>query len=207
MNRPTYRLSRKRRLALFGRAASKFFDGTAWLTSATGLPAVGLKVAAAFTQLLIDQAHARFDAVLDQPIGVLAAGYDVPGPVALKRWWRRPDPPAPADQFAPEIAAGEWLRLQEIHAMVHALEVARRPLLRHIFAQELAANDWRTIANDWQAALDQVQAISGDPQLRSALKDWYTLLTGTGPERRNAQAMATLQAHWRDICALLVDAV
>jgi hypothetical protein len=203
----TYRLSRKRRLALFGRAASKFFEGTAWLTAASGLPAVGLKVAAAFTQLLIDQAGARFEAVVDQPIGVLAAGYDVPGPVALKRWWRRPDPPELAAQFAPEIAAGEWLRLQEIHAMVHALQVAERPLLRHVFAHELAENDWRSIAMNWQVAVDQVQAIGSDPKLRSALKDWWTLLTGTGPERRNAEAMATLQAHWKGICDLLLDAV
>lgn len=199
-------MSHPSRLKLFGRAADRFFDATTWLAAPSGLPALGLKVAAAFTRLLVDQATARFEAVVDQPIGVLAAGYDVPGPRAVVDWFQyAPDPPELADQFAPEIAAGEWKRLQEIHAIVHELHVVQRPLLRHLFAEQLAAADWRTIVREYPVAADQVQRIAGSPKVRSALKDWWTLLTGDGPERTDAEARARLAEHWDGIRTLILD--
>ena len=92
------------------------------MASPTGVGALGLKVAAAFTRLLVDQATARFEAVVDQPIGVAAAGYDVPGPRAVVDWFAHaPDPPELAHQFLPEVAANEWQRLQAVHAIVDTL--------------------------------------------------------------------------------------
>lgn len=199
-------MSHAARLKLFGRAADRFFDTTEWLAAPSGLPALGLKVAAAFTRLLVDQATARFEAVVDQPIGVLAAGYDVPGPRAIIDWFEyAPDPPELTAQFAPEIAAGEWKTLQEVHAIVHELHVVRRPLLRHLFADQLASEDWRRIVQDYPVVADQVRRISSSPKVRSALKDWWSLLTGDGPERTDDEARARLAAHWKGIRKLILD--
>lgn len=199
-------MSQTQRIRLFGAVADRFFATTEWLAAPSGLPALGLKVAAAFTRLLVDQATARFEAVVDQPIGVLAAGYDVPGPRAVVDWFEHaPDPPELADQFAPEILAGEWRRLQDIHAIVHELHVVRRPLLRHVFAAELAAQDWRTIVREYPIVAAQVQRIAADPKVRSALKSWWSLLTGEGPERTDAEAQETLRAHWRGVRDLILD--
>ena len=204
MPRP-YRLSRRRRVRLFGQAADQFFNSVEWLASPTGVAGLGLQVGAALTRLLIDQATARFEAVVDAPIGVMAAGYDVPGPSAVRRWFADPDPPELADQFAPEILGDEWQRLQDIHAIVHEVEVLKRPVLRQIFAKELAENDWRAIVQRYPEAVAQVRALTGNAKVRSALKDWWSLLSGGGPERTDAEARAKLEAHWRGIRDLILE--
>lgn len=206
MPRP-YRLSRRRRMRLFGHAADKFFNGVEWLASPTGVAGLGLQVGAALTRLLVDQATARFEAVVDQPIGVMAAGYDVPGPSAVRRWFADPEPADLADQFAPEILGDEWQKLQEIHAIVHEIEVLKRPILRQIFAKELAENDWRAIVQRYPEAVEQLRKLTGNAKVRSALRDWWSLLSGGGPERTDAEARARLEKHWLGIRDLILDAL
>lgn len=192
-------------MRLFGNAADQFFNGVEWLASPTGIAGLGLQVGAALTRLIVDQAMARFEAVVDQPIGVMAAGYDVPGPSAVRRWFADPDPPELANQFAPEILGDEWQKLQSIHAIVHEIQVLRRPVLRQIFANELADNNWRAIVQRYPEAAEQLRTLTGNAKVRSALKDWWTLLSGGGPERTDAEARAQLEAHWLGIRDLIVD--
>ena len=192
-------------MRLFGLAADEFFNGVEWLASPTGIAGLGLQVGAALTRLIVDQATARFEAVVDQPIGVMAAGYDVPGPSAVRRWFADPEPPELANQFAPEILGDEWQKLQTIRAIVHEVDVLRRPILRQVFAQELAANDWRAIVHRYPKAVEQLRALTGNAKVRSVLKNWWTLLSGGGPERTNAEARAQLEAHWVGIRDLIVD--
>jgi len=199
-------MTRTERLALFGDAAHTFFQGAEWLAAPTGMGGMALEVAAAFTCLIIDQASARFEAVVDQPIGVLPAGYDVPGPDEIFDWFEfDPQPPEIKEQFAAEVRAGDWRALQRIHRILHEVHVLKRPLLRRIFARELAAHDWRAVVAGYDAARTQVDHLLASPKARNALKAWYMLVTGQGPERTQDEAQARLRAHWRKVGEILFE--
>ncbi|MCA9526548.1 MAG: hypothetical protein KC549_09675 [Myxococcales bacterium] len=201
-------MGRTDRLKLFGTAAEAFFAGVDWLAAPAGLPGLALQVGAAFTQLIVDQGQARFEAVVDQPIGVMPAGYDVPGPDEVFDWFEfEPEPPEIREVFAPEIEAGDWRALQHAHRVIHEIHVLKRPILRRIFARELAAGDWRTIVDEHDAARTQVNKLLASPKARNALKDWYGLVTGNGPERTNADAQARLSAHWSGLVDTIKEAL
>lgn len=199
-------MGRAERLTLFSHAADGFFAGVEWLAAPAGVPGIALQVAAGFTRLLIDQAGARFEAVVDQPIGVLSSGYDVPGPDEIFDWFEfDPEPPEIKEQFAEEIRRGDWRALQRVHRILHEVCVLKRPLLVSVFAREIAARDWRAVVDGYDAAKAQVDRLVGNPRARSALKQFYTLITGSGPEKTNAEAQARLVAHWHRLRDVVVE--
>ncbi len=75
-------------------------------------------------------------AILDQPVGVLPSGYDVPGPDEVLDWFDLdPDPPELKAQFADAVAAGDWRTLQAAHRVLHEVLSFERPLLREFYAE------------------------------------------------------------------------
>lgn len=200
--------SRGEQLAVFGRVAEGFFAGADWLLGVSPPVGVALKVGAALTKLVVAQAEARWEAVLEQPIGVLPAAYLVPGPDEVVDWFRyEPDPPELAAQFAAEVEAEDWRALQAVHRVLYEVLVFERPLLREVFAAELAARDYRALVEGYPAAREKVATVLGDPATRAVLKEWYDLVRGAGPEAADAEAKAQLQAHWKALAETIVDAV
>lgn len=199
--------SRGEQLALFGRISDGFFQGADWLMGVSGPVAVGLKVGAAMTRLVVAQAEARWEAVLDQPIGVLPSGYDVPGPDEVVDWFGLdPDPPELSVQFAAQVAAGDWRGLQTAHRVLHEVLVYERPLLVALFAEALAVSDYRAIVEGYADAKAKVALVLGDARTRRVLRDWYDLLRGAGPEAGDAEARAQLEAHWKALGEAIIDA-
>lgn len=201
-------MDRGGRLALYGHVAEGFFASADWLAGATGIPGVALKVAAGLTRLVIDQAQARWEAILDQPIGVLPSGYDVPGPdEVIDLFSIDADPPILALQFRPEVEAGDWEALQRAHQILHEVRVLQRPLLRRVFGPELAAQDYRAIVTQYARARAVVEAVLGHPRTRNLLREWYVLVTGGGPERSDREARARLAEHWRRLARVVVEEI
>ncbi len=199
--------SRGEQLETFGRVADGFFVGAHWLMGLTGPVGVALEVGAALTRLLVGQAQARWEAVLDQPIGVLPSGYDVPGPDEVIDWFELdPEPPELKEQFAVEIAAVDWRALQAAHAVLYEVLVFERPLLRELYAVEIAAADYRAIVVGYPEAKAQVARVMGDAATRGILRDWHDLLRGAGPEASDAEARAQLEAHWEALAETIIDA-
>ncbi|MCA9545496.1 MAG: hypothetical protein KC613_13925, partial [Myxococcales bacterium] len=162
---------RTQRLKWFQRGAEALFEGGTWLAAAGGPLAVfAVRGAAALTQLVIAQADARWQAVLDQPIGVLGEGYDVPGPRAvLRRFSTAPDWPGVEVAFADEVQARDWEALQAAHRILHEVLDLDRPVLRRLFAAEIERRDWRAVVQGYPTARDEVNRLLGDPELRSGL--------------------------------------
>lgn len=192
-------LTHQERLDLFAHAGERFF-GTAELVVPGGVAATLVAALAGLTGLVIDQANARWEAVLAEPVGVAEAEYSVPLPTEAIAWFRdRPDPPELSVQFAPELAAQDWKALQRAHRVLYEVLVFRRPALRWAFAREIAARDFRGMVDRYEAVRQGLEAVLASPAARGLLKEWYDLLAGNGPEADDDAAMATLRAHWRKL--------
>ena len=90
---------------------------------------------------------------------------------------------------------------------VHEVTVLKRPLLVGVFAREIAARDWRAVVDGYDAAKTQVDRLLGNPKARNALKQFYKLITGNGPEKTDAEARARLVAHWHGLRDVIVEAL
>lgn len=199
-------MNRAARMALFQGAAERFFSGADWLAAGAPVPAFALKVAAGLAQLVLTQAAARWRAVLDAPIGVLPAGYDVPGPAeVLDLFSIDADPPALAEQFRAEVEAGDWAALQRAHRVLYEVRVFRRPALQAVFAAELARGDLRAIVEHYDEVVAWLRRISRAEASRTALADLASLVVGAGPERDDAEAQAALAKHWEALVGTLVE--
>ncbi|MCB9538920.1 MAG: hypothetical protein H6704_22055 [Myxococcales bacterium] len=199
-------MNRAARMDLFGRAAERFFAGADWLAAGAPVPAFALKVAAGLAQLVLTQAAARWRAVLDAPIGVLPAGYDVPGPdEVLDLFSIDADPPALAEQFRAEVEAEDWEALQRAHRILYEVTVLRRPALQAVFAVELARGDLRGIVEQYDDVAAWLRRITRAEASRRALADLATLVVGAGPERDDAEARAALETHWRALVETLLE--
>ncbi len=197
-------MNRAARMEMFGRAADGFFAGADWLAAGAPVPAFALKVAAGLARLVLTQAGARWRAALDAPIGVLPAGYDVPGPdEVLDLFSIDAEPPALAEQFRAEVEAGDWAALQRAHRVLYEVRVFRRPALQAVFATELARGDFRAIVEQYDDVAAWLRRIARAEASRRALADLATLVVGGGPERDDAEARAALETHWEALVETL----
>lgn len=198
---------RARRLMWFRRGAEAFFGGATWLAGAGGpLAILAVRVTATMAQLVIEQADARWQSVLTQPLGVMGEGYDVPSPRAvLRRFSTAPDWPGVEAAFAEEVQAGDWAALQAVHRILYEVLDLDRPLLRHLFADEIARQDWRALVAAYPSARAELQRQLDDPRLRSALADLWALVTGQGPEADTPAAQARLAERWAELRALALE--
>lgn len=201
-------LALERRLELFRAAAEKFFAGSAWLSGATGVPGAVLAGAAGLTLLVLDQARARFETILDRPIGVADAAYSVPAPLEVVDWFRvNAEFPELLLQFEREVMQADWRALQPAHRILYDVLIFRDPALRGAFAAELARRDFRAIVEHFPAVRAALDELVKRPATRSALKAWFEILTGQGPEADDPAVRATFDAHWQSLLATLTGAV
>ncbi|MCK6571832.1 hypothetical protein L6V77_12150 [Myxococcota bacterium] len=199
--------SQRERLERLRWVAQRFFEGGAFLTGATGLPGALVAAAAGLTMLVIDQSAARWEAILARPIGVADAVYSVPSPPETLAWFRdAPDPPELALQFAGEIAAGDWQTLQRAHRALYDVLVFRDPALCAAFARELAARDFRAVAEQSAAVRAALATLIARPEVRSRLQVFFETLTGQGPGGDEAAARDVVERHFRDIVAVATGA-
>jgi hypothetical protein len=197
----------ERRIELFRGVSEQFFSGGAWLAGATGLPGAVVAAAAGLTLLVVDQTRARFEAILARPVGVPDAGYSVPGPMETLEWFRvNPRYPELVSQFDAELMAADWRTLQRYHRDLYDVLVFQEPALLGAFAAELIRRDYRTIAVRAPEVRAALAELVHRAEVQSALRVWYELLTGQGPEADDAAARATFDAHWRGILAAAVGA-
>lgn len=201
-------LALDRRLELFRSAAENFFAGSAWLAGATGLPGALLAGAAGLTLLVVDQARARYESILERPIGVADAAYSVPAPLEVIDWFRvNTTYPELLLQFEPEVMAADWKSLQRAHRILYDVLIFRDPALCGAFAAELARRDFRTIVDLFPAVRSALDELVKRPEVQSALRVWFEILTGQGPESEDSEVRATFDAHWQRILATLTGAL
>jgi len=201
-------MAESRRIEAFRVASERFFAGSAWLLGATGPQAVVVQVLAALTRFVIDRAEARWEDVLDRPIGLPSSGYDVPAPAEVVEWFAiNPKHPELASQFAREIEDGDWEALQAAHRVLTEVLVFKRPLVRAYFADALAARDYRAIVDGYDAARAELDAVLESPRAVSVLREWYNGLTRAGPALDEAAAEVKLRAHWQALLDAVIGAV
>ena len=201
-------LALDRRLELFRTTAEKFFAGSAWLSGATGLPGALLAGAAGLTLLVLDQARARFESILERPIGVADAVYSVPSPPEVLEWFRVNNRfPELCVQFEPELTAGDWKLLQRHHRMLYEVLVFRDPALCGAFSAQLALRDFRAVVQHFDAVRAALDLLVKRPEIQGALRVWFEILTGQGPESDDPAVRATFDAHWQRILSTLAGAV
>jgi hypothetical protein len=199
--------SQRERLERFRWVAQRFFEGGAFLTGLTGVPGALVAAASGLTLLVIDQAAGRFEAILERPIGVADAVYSVPSPGEVIAWFRdAPDRPELAAQFAPEIARGDWPGLQRAHRALYDVLVFRDPALCGAFARELAARDYRAVAEQSAAVRAALATLVVRPELRSRLRAFFEHLAGQGPGGDEAATREVLDRHFREILAAATGA-
>lgn len=197
----------ERRIELFRGVSEQFFAGSAWLAGATGFPGAVVAAAAGLTLLVVDQTRARFEAILSRPIGVADAAYSVPGPMETLEWFRvNPRYPELVSQFDAELMAADWRTLQGYHRDLYDVLVFQDRALLGAFAAEVTRRDYRTIARRAPEVRAALAKLVHQPELQSALRVWYEMLTGEGPEADDAAARATFDAHWRGILEAAIGA-
>ena len=189
------------RKAVFRRGAEVFFDGASFLAGVSNPTALLLlRLAASATQLLLTRADARLDAVLNAPIDVVNQGYDKPEPSAvIEQFSTAPRWPGVEVVFADEVNRGDWKALQRVHRVLTDLLDRDRPLLRALFAEEIAQRRWREVVDQWLPAQKAQAALATDHRIFGPLERFARLLTGPGAAVDDTQAQARIAEHWADL--------
>lgn len=200
-------LSLEGRLALYGHVAEGFFGGADALAGATGVAAPVIAALAGLVRLSLDAARSDFEAALAAPLHFGGPPLSVPSPAEALAYFRdAPEPPELAEQFAPEVAAGDWRALQRAHGILTEVLILRRPLLRAAFALELSRRDYRGLVQAYPPVRAALERLARAPEIRGALRRLVDQLRGEGtgpraPDETEAAAHAYLESHWRALLA------
>jgi hypothetical protein len=200
-------MDRGERLQLFQHSARGFFAGASWLAGVNPGMQLAVQAAAALTQLVIGQAEARWRAVLAMPIGASTVGVEAPSLRVIARYFTvMPRWPKVDVVFAPEVAAGDRAALQQIYRVLFEVLELDRPALHALFADEIERQDWRAVVDQWAAGKAALVKLAGDPAFRNGLSQLWSLITGDGPERSDAEARAALKTRWHALRDVVVGA-